>query len=157
MMDRRAVPVLLAVAGLAVTVIGVYQGLLHVAPGYEGTVMTGWDGELNHEERLLVGLAAVGVGGAAATRRWKRLAAVPVAMGGVVLFYALRATIQKVLNVPLYTETTIYSGDAVVFVLGAEPFLLVAAGLLLVGAGVAGWRRHAWDTGADEASTSAAA
>jgi hypothetical protein len=136
-------PEALAVAGVALTVVGVYQGLMHVAPGYEGTIMTGWGGDLNHEERLLVGLAVVGVGGAVATRWWKQFAAVSVAMGGVVLFYALRAVAHQVRNVPLYTETTMYGGDPVVFVLGAEPFLLVAAGLLLVGAGVAGWRRHA--------------
>ena len=151
----RAAPTVLAVAGFAATVVGVYQGLLHVGPGYEGTIMTGWGGDLNHEERLLVGLGAVGVGGAVATRRGRHLAAVPVAMGGVVLFYALRATVHQVRNVPLYTETTTYGGDPVVFVLGAEPFLLVAAGLLFVGAGVAGWRRHADRPGDTGPSTAA--
>ena len=135
-------PVVLAVAGFATIVVGIHQGLVHVAPGYEGTIVSGWDGGLNHEERLLAGIGAVGIGGTVATLRWRRLTIVPITSGGVVLFYALRALIQKVQNVPLYVETTMHGGDPVVFILGAEPFLLITGGLLLVGAGMLGWRRH---------------
>ena len=135
--------------------IGIHQGLVHVAPGYEGTIVTGWGGKLNHEEVLLARLGAIGVGGTVAALRWKRLAVVPVAIGGVVLFYALRAILQKVLNVPLYTETTTFGGDPVVFVLGAEPFLLTVGGVLLVGAGITGWRRPAGRDEDDEMSPSA--
>jgi hypothetical protein len=142
-MERnRWLPVALAVAGFAALVIGIFQGLIHVAPGYEGTIVSGWGGDLNHEERLLARLGGVGVVGAVATLRWKRLAVVPAAIGGVVLFYALRALAQKVLNVPLYTETTTFGGEPVMFVLGAEPFLLVGAGALFVAAGLTGWRYH---------------
>lgn len=139
---RRVLPVALATVGFVIIVVGIHQGLLHIAPGYEGTITTGWDGALNHEEFLLAGVGAVAIGGTVATRRWQRLAAVPVVAGAIVLVYALRALLHSVQTTPLYTETTIYSGDTVVFVLGAEPFLLIAGGLLLVSAGVLGWRRQ---------------
>jgi hypothetical protein len=139
---ERVTPIVLAVAGFVAVVIGVHQGLMHVAPGYEGTITTGWGGGLNHEERLLVGIGAVGLGGTVAARRWKRLAVVPVVIGGTVLFYAVRAVLWQVRNTRLYTEVTTYSGDPVVFVLGAEPFLLVTGGLFLVGAGIVSWRRR---------------
>lgn len=143
MQRYRAVPVAIALAGLVAVLVGVFQGLVHVAPGYEGTITTGWDGGLNHEEQLLAALGGVGVAGAALSLRWKRLAAVPAAVGGVVLFYAVRAMAGYVLNgLPLYTETTLpRSTEPVVYVFGAEPFLLVAGGLLFVGAGIARLRR----------------
>ena len=153
MIERRALPAALAVAGFAAVVIGIHQGLVHVAPGYEGTIVTGWGGSLNHEERLLAGLGAVAIGGAVASLRWRRLAVVPVATGSVVLTSALRAVVNTFQDRGLYTETTTDGGNSVAFVLGAEPFLLVAGGLrlvagglLLVGAGVAGRRRHAGPT-----------
>jgi phosphoglycerol transferase MdoB-like AlkP superfamily enzyme len=139
---RPGLPVALAIVGFVTIVVGIHQGLLHIAPGYEGTIMTGWDGTLNHEEFLLAGVGAVAVGGTVATRRWQRLATVPVVAGAIVLFYVGRALLHYVRTTPLYTETTIYSGDTVVFILGAEPFLLVAGGLLLVSAGVLGWRQQ---------------
>jgi hypothetical protein len=137
-------PVVLAVAGFAVVVAGISQGLIHVAPGYEGQIMSGWGGPLNHEEILLAQLGGIGIAGSVAARRWKRLSLIPVAMGGVVLFYAVRALGLTMLDTPLYTETTTtYGGEPIMFVLGAEPFLLIAGGSLLVGAGVLGWRAHA--------------
>nr|WP_084510120.1 hypothetical protein [Haloplanus natans] len=80
----------------------------------------------------------VGVG-AVAARRWRRLAVAPAATGFVVLFYTLRAVLHYALEPGLYVEVTTY-GAPTRFVLGAEPILLVAGGLLLVGAGVVGWR-----------------
>ena len=142
MRDKQMTPIILALAGFAAIVIGVYQGLVHVAPGYEGTIMSGWGGKLNHTERLLAGLGAVGVGGTVAASRWKHLAVVPAAIGGVVLFFGVRAILQKIRNLPLYTEVTTYGGNRVVFILGVEPFLLIAGGFLLVGAGIVEWRRH---------------
>jgi hypothetical protein len=139
MRTRRLVPVAVAVAGLVAIVIGVRQGLVHVAPGYEGTITTGWGGDLNHEERLLARLGLVGVGGAIVAHRWRRLAVVPVATGGVVLFYALRAALHYALDPGLYVEVSAYGGPTR-FVLGAEPVLLVVGGTLLVVAGVTGWR-----------------
>mgnify|MGYP000191631765 CR=1 FL=1 len=140
--DRRLLPVALAVVGCATVVAGVYQGLIHVAPGYEGTVVSGWGGELNHEELLLVRLGLLAVVGTVAARRWSYLAGVPILLGAVVVFYAVRAVYGLVRSPrPLYREVSIhgagFGGDPVVFVLGAEPFLLAAGGLLLVGAGVA--------------------
>lgn len=140
---RRLLPAGLAVAGVVAITIGISQGLVHVAPGYEGTITTGWGGELNHEERLFVQLGVLGVLGAAATLRWRRLAVVPAAMGAIVAFYAVRAVVNYVRNPGLYTEVSRYGGDPVVFVLGAEPVLLLLGGALLVAAGVTGWRRHA--------------
>lgn len=146
MENRRVVPIGMAIAGCAAIVIGVYQGLIHVAPGYEGTITTGWGGDLNHEEVLLVQLGAVGVGGAVAALRWKRLASVPFAVGGIALLYALRAVFSAFQSPtrPLYREfsprTPGFEGETVMLVLGAEPFLLAGGGLLLLGAGVAGWK-----------------
>jgi hypothetical protein len=139
-MERERVSIILAAVGFAAILVGIHQGLVHVAPGYEGTITSGWGGPLNHEERLLAALGAVGVVGTVATRRWKRLAVVPVATGGVVLFYALRAMFQTAQNLTLYAETTTYDGTPVAFVLGVEPVLLVAGGFLLVGAGIESWR-----------------
>jgi hypothetical protein len=91
MRPKRAIPPVLALAGFVTIVVGVHQGLVHVAPGFEGTITTGWDGALSHEEVLLARLGLVGVVGAGAALRWRRLAVVPVATGAVVLFYALRS------------------------------------------------------------------
>lgn len=153
MKQRRYGPLLLGVLGCVAVVVGVYQGLVHVAPGYEGTIMSGWDGPLSHEEVLLAQLSVVGLGGVVAARRWRQLAGVPLAAGGIVLFYAFRAVVGLVQSPrPLYREFSPrgggFAGEPVVFVLGAEPFLLVAGGLLLVGAGIAGLR---WRTGGEEA------
>jgi hypothetical protein len=143
---RVRVPVVLAVAGGVAIVVGIHQGLVHVAPGYEGTIVSGWGGKLNHEERLLAAVGAVGIAGSIAARRWRRLCVVPIAAGGVVLFYALRAIGHWVWRTPLYVETSIDDGDPTVFVLGAEPFLLVIGGALLIAAGVLGWRRHSTES-----------
>jgi len=139
---RTFLPVVLAVGGFVAIAVGVYQGLVHVAPGYEGAIRTGWGGPLNHEEILLARISAVGVGGAVGALRWRRLAAVPIAAGGVVLFSAVRALRHHVLNTPLYTETVTGSSEPIMFVLGAEPFLLIAGGTLLVGAGAVGLRQR---------------
>jgi hypothetical protein len=122
-----------------VVVIGTRQGLVHVAPGYEGTITTGWGGDLNHEEHLLARLAIVGVGGTVTALRWRRLSVVPVATGVVILCYALRAVLQYALDPGLYVEMSV-GGVPTRTVLGGEPFLLVAGGALLVAAGVVGWR-----------------
>ncbi|WP_255148676.1 hypothetical protein [Halorarius halobius] len=156
MRTRRLAPVALAVAGLAAVVVGVHQGLVHVAPGYEGTIQSGWDGPLSHEERLLARLAVVGAVGAAGALRWRRLAVVPAAAGGVVLLYVLRAMATYLQDPGLYTETTTYGGDPVMFVFGAEPFLLLAGGGLLVTAGVVGWRATTRGAGGDAAAPSSA-
>jgi len=157
MRPRRLVPVALALVGLVAIVIGIRQGLVHVAPGYDGTITTGWGGDLNHEEHLLARLALVGVVGTVAARWWRRLAVVPVATGGVVLFYALRAAMHYALDPGLYVEVSAYGGPTR-FVLGAEPFLLVAGGALLVAAGVVEWRaRPDGADGGASAATSASA
>ncbi|MFC7228700.1 hypothetical protein N0B31_14915 [Salinirubellus salinus] len=138
----RLVPVAMAILGFAAIGIGVYQGLVHVAPGYEGTIMSGWDGSLSHEEVLLVQLGALGVGSVVAGLRWKRLSSLSFVMGSIVLFYAVRAVFNLFQSPrPLYREFSVqgagFEGDTVMLVLGAEPFLLAAGGLLLIGAGLA--------------------
>ena len=157
METHRLVPLAMAVAGFAAIGIGVYQGLVHVAPGYEGTIMSGWDGSLNHEEVLLVQLGALGVGSVAAGLRRKRLSIVSVVMGSIVLFYAFRAVFNLFQSSrPLYREFSVqgagFEGDTVMFVLGAEPFLLAAGGLLLVGAGIRASKLQISKRGSDEAA-----
>lgn len=138
---QRFVPLAMAIAGFTAIGIGVYQGLVHVAPGYEGTIMSGWDGSLSHEEVLLVQLGALGVGSVVVGLRWKRLSSLSFVMGSIVLFYAVRAVFNLFQSSkPLYREFSMhgagFEGDTVMFVLGAEPFLLAAGGLLLIGAGL---------------------
>jgi hypothetical protein len=154
MRPKGALPAVLALAGFVAIVVGVHQDLLHVAPGYEGTITTGWDGSLSHEELLLARLGLVGVVGAGAALRWRRLAVVPAATGVVVLLYALRAVLQYARDPGLYAPVTAFGGESVRFVLGAEPFLLVAGGALLVAAGAAGW--SACSGGADDGASAAA-
>lgn len=143
--ERGTVPVVLAVAGFAAVVVGIHQGVVHVAPGYQGTINSGGGEVFDRRGWLLAGMGAAGIVGAAVSLRRKRLSVVPVAVGGGVLFEAFRTMILLALSLPypLYTETTYRrSGDPVMFVFGAEPFLLVAGGILLVGAGFARLRRH---------------
>jgi hypothetical protein len=145
----------LALAGFVAIGVGVHQGLVHVAPGYEGTITSGWGGPLSHEEVLLVQLGAVGVAGALAGTRWRQLSVVPLLTGCLVVGYAVRAVVSLFQSPrPPYREVTIdgagFGGEAVLFVLGAEPFLLVAGGLLLVGAGVETSRTRLSAGGTDE-------
>lgn len=135
------VAVSVAVLGATLIGIGIFQELLHVAPAYEGTIDTGWGGPINHEEYLLAQLAAVGVVGALISGRWRGCSLVPIATGGVVLFYVVRAILYHALDPGLYTEVT-HGQTTTRLVLGAEPFLLIAGGILLVGAGGIGWRMH---------------
>ncbi|AXG08985.1 hypothetical protein [Haloplanus rubicundus] len=155
MRPKRAIPAVLALAGFVTIAVGVHQGLVHVAPGYEGTITTGWDGALSHEEVLLARLGLVGVVGAGAAFRWRRLAVVPAATGVVVLSYAFRAVLHYAQDPGLYAPVTAFGGASVRFVLGAEPFLLVAGGALLVAAGVVGWgvRPAGTDDGASAAAS----
>ena len=155
--SHRFVPLALAIAGFAAIGIGVYQGLVHVAPGYEGTIMSGWDGSLNHEEVLLVQLGALGVGSVVAGIRWKRLSSLSFVMGGLVLFYAVRAVLNLFQSSrPLYRDFSMqgagFEGDTVMFVLGAEPFLLAAGGLLLTVAGLAPFTSRFFNEGGEVAT-----
>ncbi|GAB6860697.1 hypothetical protein ACFR97_07810 [Haloplanus litoreus] len=152
MRSHRLLPVAAAVAGAAAVAVGVHQGLVHVASGYEGTIVTGWGRALNHEERLLVWVGALGVAGAVGSLRWRPLAVLPAATGGVVLLYALRASLHYALDPGLYVEVSGYGDAPVRLVLGAEPFLLVAGGALLVAAGVRGWRVEPAGAAEDERS-----
>lgn len=139
-MDRRALLAAgAAVVGLLAVLVGVRQELLHVGAAHAGTVDTGWTGSLNHSERLLTRLAGLGAAGAVVAYRWRRVAVLPAATGGVVLYYALRAVLGYALDPGLYTEVTLWSGRTTAYVLGAEPFLLAAGGLLLVASGLVGY------------------
>ncbi|EMA01555.1 hypothetical protein [Haloferax denitrificans] len=141
-MDRqRTLAVVMSVVGFGAVVAGIYQELLHVAPGYVGTITTGWGGRLNHEEYLLARLGGIGVVGALVALRWKYAAVLPVAVGGVEIGYALVAVSHYVREPGLYTTVQTFDGTTRL-VLGAEPFLLVAGGLLFLGAGFVAWRTH---------------
>lgn len=142
MRRRFLLTVGLAAVGLVAVVTGTFQELLHVAPGYSGTIDTGWGNSLNHEEKLLSRLALLGVMGAVASTKWKLSSIIPVAVGGVILFYPVRAILHYVQDPGLYTEVTTYDGTTMKLVLGAEPFLLIAGGILLITAGIYGWRNH---------------
>lgn len=147
-MHRRSLFAVGAAAlGFAAIAVGIYQELLHVASGYEGTIVTGWGRSLNHEEVLLARLGAVGVVGTITALRWRVVAVVPVAVGAVVVFYPVRAVVSHARRTGLYTEVPTVGGGTTRFVLGAEPFLLAAGGMLLVVAGVLVWRSHATRTG----------
>lgn len=154
-MDRRALrPAGVAVAGTLAVVIGIHAELLHVRPTASGTVETGWGGSLNHEETLLAGLSLLGTVGALAASRWRRVALLPQAVGGVVLFYALRA-VGIYLPDPLlevYTGLPVLDGTTGRVVFGAEPYLLILGGLLLIAGGVLGLRE--WP-GAGDSSAAA--
>lgn len=155
MKHHRFVPLAMAIVGFAAIGIGVYQGLVHVAPGYKGTITSGWDGSLSHEEVLLVQLGLLGVGSVVAGLRWKRLSSISVVMGSIVLFYAVRAVFDLFQSPrPLYQEFTMhgagFEGDTVMFVLGAEPFLLAVGGLLLIGAGLAPFISQLYKRGSKE-------
>lgn len=132
----------MAIAGFGAIVIGIHQELLHVGPLYEGTIETGWGGSLNHEERLLARVAALGVGGTVAMVRWKYVAVVPIAVGIVELVYPLRAVLHHARHTGLYTEVTMADGTVTRVVLGAEPFLLILGGILTIGACIVGWKSH---------------
>ena len=143
MKNNRLVPAVMAAIGFAAIVFGVHQGLAHVAPGYEGTITTGWDGDLNYEEVLLLLVGGVGIGGAIGARRWKYLASIPIVMGGVVLFSVFRAVLGQFRSPhSLYREYTLQPPGSeeytVMIILGAEPFLLAVGGFLLMGAGISG-------------------
>jgi hypothetical protein len=158
MEHHRFVPVAMAIAGFAAIGVGVYQGLVHVAPGYEGTIMSGWDGRLSHEEVLLVQLGALGVGSVFAGLRWKHLSILSFIVGSTVLFYAFRAVFGLFQSPrPLYREFAVhgagFEGETVMFVLGAGPFLLAAGGLLLIGAGITPFTSRLFEQG-DEETTS---
>lgn len=148
-------PIILSVAGFVTVVVGVHQGVFHVAPGYQGTINAGGEA-LGRREWLLAGVGAVGVVGAALSIRRKRLSVVPAVVGGIVLFEAFRTIIiaWNALPYPLFTETTYRrSGEPVMFILGAEPFMLMAGGVLLVGAGIAGIRGYTDRENGDEMSS----
>ncbi|MFC6974772.1 hypothetical protein ACFQL1_08900 [Halomicroarcula sp. GCM10025709] len=151
-MDRaRFLPVGLAAAGLLTVLVGIHTELLHARPMYEFTIDTRWGRSpgqprllhsLNHEERLLARLSGVGLVGAALATRWRQAAAIPALIGGIVLFYPIRAVLHH-LGDPasgIYTGVLPIGDPAGRIVFGAEPYLLVLGGLLLVAAGVAGWR-----------------
>ena len=161
MEHHRFVPVAMAIAGFAAIGVGVYQGLVHVAPGYEGTIMSGWDGSLSHEEVLLVQLGALGVGSVGAGLRWKRLSLLSSVMGSIVLFYAFWAVFTLFQSPrPLYREVSVqgagFEGDTVMFVLGAEPFLLAAGGLLLMGAGIKPFTSRIFERRGEESTSRSA-
>ncbi|WP_411965542.1 hypothetical protein [Haloferax sp. YSMS24] len=152
---QRILAVTLALAGAAAVAVGIYQELLHVAPGYEGMIETGWSGRINHGERLLAQLGAVGVGGTLAALRWKYAAVVPLGVGVVELGYPIQAVLHYARDPGLYTQVQKYDGSTTELVLGAEPFLLAAGGLCFLGAAVFAWRlSHQSQTAGDVRSQS---
>ncbi|USZ69833.1 hypothetical protein NGM10_15620 (plasmid) [Halorussus salilacus] len=140
-MERRAfLPGGLAVAGALMVLIGIHQDLLLVRPAYEGAIETGWDGPISHEERLLAQASVLGLLGGIATVRWRFGAVLPLAVGGVVLSYSVRAVGHYARDPGLYTGVPFVGRATSRYVLGLEPYMLVGAGLLFVASGVVGIR-----------------
>jgi hypothetical protein len=138
----------LSIAALLAVSIGVHAELLHARPIYEFTIDTGWGvvpgherwlHSLNHEERLLAQLTGIGVLGAIAATRWRRAAVLPALTGAIVLFYPVRAVWHHAIDTGIYTGVPFLGDPSSRVILGAEPFLLVVGGLLLLGSGVLGW------------------
>jgi hypothetical protein len=138
----------LSIAALVAVVIGVHAELLHARPVYDFTIDTGWGvtpgqrrwiHSLNHEERLLAQVAGLGVLGSIAATRWRRAVVIPGVMGTIVLFYPLRAVWHHATETGIYTGLPIVGDPSSRVVLGAEPYLLVAGGLFLVGSALLAW------------------
>jgi hypothetical protein len=112
-MDRHTLlPAGIAIVGAFAVVIGIHTELLHMRPGFGRTIDTGWAGSPNHEEELLAGLSLLGIVGALAASRWRRAGLLSQVVGGVVLFYALRAVMQHVVDpgVGIYTGLPVFDG-----------------------------------------------
>lgn len=139
---RTTLPGVLAAAGMLAVLVGIHQELVLVRPLYEGSITTGWSGPINHEERLLAQLGVLGLLGALTTVRWRSGAAVPVAVGGIVFFYSLRAAGYYAQDPGLYTGLPYLGRATSRFILGGEPYWLVGAGVLFVAAGIIGSRFH---------------
>ncbi|WP_247008476.1 hypothetical protein [Halorientalis litorea] len=137
---RALLPAGVAAAGLAAVVVGIHTELLHFRPMYDSTIVTGWGRDLNHEERLLARLSGLALVGALASARWRRAAVLPLAVGGIVLFYVGRA-VSYYLTPELYTGLPVAGGTTGRRVFGAEPYLLALGALLFVGAAVLGYRQ----------------
>lgn len=142
---RALLPAGVAAAGLAAVVVGIHTELLHFRPMYDSTIVTGWGRDLNHSERLLAQLGGLAVVGALASARWRRAAALPLAVGGIVLFYVGRA-VAHYLTPTLYTGLPVAGGQTGRHIFGAEPYLLTLGALLFVAAGVLGYRQTGLST-----------
>jgi len=132
------VPVALSVAALVTILVGVHTDSLHVEQMYDYTVTTGWDGALNYQEREMIELAAIGVLGTLGALRWRRVAAGAIVAGALVLVYPVRFFTRGSRSVT--GEMVVFGGETIELYYGAEPYLLVLGGLLLVLAGVVGLR-----------------
>lgn len=138
-MDRRALlPTGLALAGLVVVLLGLHQELLTARAAGGPTVTTGWGRDLNHTERLLGALATVALPVAAVSVRVRRAGYLVQAVGATVLWFALTASVHWLGQPEVYTGLPVAGGTTGEFVLAAEPYLLLAGGLLLVAAGAVG-------------------
>jgi hypothetical protein len=156
----------LSIAALLAVAIGVHAELLHARPLYEFTIDTGWGiapgherwlHSLNHEERLLAQLTGLGVLGSIAATRWRRVAVIPGVMGVIVLFYPIRAVWHHATDTGIYTGIPFLGDPSSRVILGAEAYLLVVGGVLLVGSAVVGWRAsdHEPSSGDEETATPA--
>lgn len=145
MESRDVIPAGLALTALALVVVGIHQELLTTRFAGGPIIETGWGGDLSYQERQLGALVAGALPVAAASARYRRAGYLVQAVGAVVLGATLLATTHWIGQPEVYTGLPVAGGASGVFVLGAEPYLLVVGGLLLVGAGVAGARPDATD------------
>ena len=134
----KLLPVALSVGALLAVLVGVHTESLHAAASSGYTVQTGWDGPLNYQELELVELAALGVLGALAAVRWRRAAYGTLLAGGLVLVYPIRFLADRFESVSQGLD--VGGGTTIDVSFGAEPYLLLFGGTVLVLAGVAGIR-----------------
>ncbi|WP_254822170.1 hypothetical protein [Haloglomus halophilum] len=147
----------LALLGLLAVVVGVYQDLLRIMPASAGSIETPWGRDPTQGEYLLLLWAGIGVVGAVAAIRWRLAAVAPAVMGSIVLLGTGNTVLRYEREIGLYTPVPTPGGDRAQHALGAEPFLLVAGALLLVGAGGVGWWAHAERPGSSTEDTEPAA
>jgi hypothetical protein len=142
MRRRDVLPVVLALAGLAAVVLAARTQLITVRPAYDGrllSVTAGMGQLIGHEERLLIGVAGLGVVGALGAAVWHRVALLTQAAGGVVLVFVGRAVRFQLNSFDVYVGVPLFDGASGPVLFGPAAYLFVLGGLLFVGAGVVGY------------------
>lgn len=140
---RHALAVLLALVATAAILLGARSELVTLRPTYDGSlraVQAGAGVRVGHGERFLAQLGGLGTVGALLSARWRRAGLVTQLCGGAVLLFAGLAVLHQYRAFDLYTGIRFLGGSSGAVVLGATPYLFALGGVLLVTAGVAGYR-----------------
>ena len=141
-MRRNVLAALLALAGLTAVVLAARTQLITLRPAYDGpllSVTAGMGRLVGHEERLLVGVAGIGVSAALAATVWHHAALLTQGVGGVVLVFVGRAVRFQLDSFDIYTGVPLFDGASGPVVFGPAAPLFVLGGLLFVVSGVVGY------------------